>query len=711
MGNSIPPGIPSSQDPPSPEVADLKLIHPGTYYLSGFITPSPGAQALRIKYEYDLSTGSARSGILKSIAPINEPGKCLSASTYTLQGETLVILKPSDCTGADDQKFIISTDGKIYNYGLKAYIIPNVISGKITTASISAKVWRVSELLPRSGTQGPSLWNETLTYPVGGEDGKTLMTVMDSNKWFSNKVGDYSIGGCGNGVMCSLEEVNIFRQSGCPDRMSSVYYDTECGSKLELRKCTYCAWTGWETSLKEACIRGEVIDAAALKIDAKKCKLYYSATVFGKGDTLKAASAGATIGAWAPWTAESATSQSVMDFCTQHDTFYNTSFLDSPTYSQTCGLWGAKNAELAAKARRIYCTKYPGNSNCVAYCGMPGTDEADNCLNKIGTYCKGEKLLEPVCQTYCNSRGNCDTPLNEYCRSLPISEAIGEKNRDICGCHLSVKYYADFFASLEASVIFPKGSPSLPQCYYPYCAASNSIKPAGFKDACPAVVTCISNVKVDLSGNVDVKEIRIDGGSVDCSGFEKKKEPVEPCLTKGQARIAGICTPCVGKTVPSSTNDSCIPCIATSIPSPDHSVCRDCTDGRISNETGTECVYPKACPPGQARIAGVCSVCPGKSIANPGGTTCTDCTGNKVPDTSHTVCNPCVEGKVVNKEGTQCVNHDDPTAETFWEKYKWYIIGGIIALVVLIIVIIIIAVVVAKHKRKLREMKEVESPA
>ena len=578
--------------PPPPPIEVLISMPSGIYYVTfyDYESKNPVVLSKLIPYSYQLVPGT-NYGTLQLQ---DKTGPCVS-----IDPDGKVSLGVCNPLGNQNQYFTLTTNGRWYSVGQKKYLIePKADGYTLSTEPVRAR-WLISELQPNSA-DSISLWNtHNPGYKIRPEQAETM--------WWSERIG--SPGGCpSNGrFACSAGcVVGSGKSIQCDPLQTTVKFDYDAAHACTDRVCLL---SHWPSSNLEPCVKGDPSIKVDGKVDGKidiyKCKMLHA--VPAGGELYEPSRFGDTPGAWAPWTADSTNTDAVKTFSSQIDTLAppppgsigtgGVPMFASSRFNLTSGQWCRDNPTLCNGAKSLYCSKYTSDDLCVSYCG---TDSS--CLDGIDRYCTGSHLEEPVCVRYCgmNKAGgdprttNCDLRLQQYCQGLGVAEA---RHHEICGCFLGAEFYENYFKDISAKYIVP-GGPSLPDCYFPLCAAS-TMKTYNYKShptVCPNVSICVSYVDFTNNGHIN-GDIKIET-SAQCSEYKPQPGPHPPPCTDGTVldKKTNTCIACSQPLVSNPDHTMCIPCSSGYIPNADRSGCTPCPDGTIVSPDGLKCISGSSTP-------------------------------------------------------------------------------------------------------------------
>lgn len=392
-----------------------------------------------------------------------------------------------------------------------------------------------------------------------------------------------------------------------------------------------------------------------------------------------------------PFSSQVANTQSIMQFCSQHDSTKNKAFFEIAVDNR-CNSWinsSLVNKELKTSAIQNYCLNHPENPICPAYCsGKCLNDDCsqqdDNrpliqtpCYSSLQNFCKDSNLITSSCDKFCKYKDvNCDYEITNYCNTLDWTEQQLEPYRSLCGCFQSVTFYDNYFKQFQSKVFGPL-MPTIPQCYYPLCSASQMQE---FKDKqngihCPATQNCITIANIDnqgtIQGDITIKQNNVcnfsaKGDASSCSNSQTwngTKNLCENCPTGLQSdNKRAICLP---NTCPqnnqfmNTTSKNCEYCPDGQFPLP--YTCAPCPADKYIPSKGGECI---SCPNGQrpnAKQNGCEITCPRGQVKDQNNQ-CVPCQGNTVE--SNGVCIACPGGQKASNDHTQCVDSSSSSANS-----------------------------------------------
>ncbi|AYV80864.1 MAG: hypothetical protein Harvfovirus8_25 [Harvfovirus sp.] len=565
----------------------LQTVPDGQYYFSSGDQVERELKGPANYFKYNLLLGK-NFGFLK-----NSENKCIGVGTT-----------PGACDENNKNLlFTLTTDGRLFNYG----------DGKFRTASLcvdpngdKGRIF-ITEIMPRS-SNSISLWTD-----------RPLSELTDNyieGSWFNYRFAE-NCGARGEYPTCDCS----CGAGPCPTNQTQVA-GVSCEGIYQRR---FCLLTEWPAGNEELCARGDarvkVDQNFNNKLDILKCKSVKPVKVCGQIPWEFTTKTGKNTAVWAPWSGETADSQDVVDFCSQHDSFRNVPFLDSSSSYPNCNEWcrnqerrtdGKRNRCLDAKAK--YCSKYTSDINCVDYC-----KDSDICFGALKTFCQGDNLKSPVCQNYCNKEGvTCDAELEKFCKGMCVkngdkydcSVALKPETKAICGCFLPEDFYTEITDAITKKYNLPNYTPSLKQCYYPACSQSDW-KPAlerKEKTKCPEVNACIQVSNIDISGHF-TGDITVenniascgaitakpgnckvltqfenpDGKCVDCPGLDPKHPETSMTLAKTSSKYIKTCI-CSGENYLFDRVNK---------------TCKKCPPGTILDDLKENCVGEVTCPQNQ----------------------------------------------------------------------------------------------------------------
>lgn len=200
-----------------------------------------------------------------------------------------------------------------------------------------------------------------------------------------------------------------------------------------------------------------------------------------------------------------------------------------------CASCWCPNSSLCSEYIAQYCFASSTGSNGINYLDDPRCQQFENAnstnASLFNTYkqqlCQGSNLELPVCADYCALTGtNCDTALQNYCSSLSESTQIATP---ACQCFLPSGFYSNILNSINELLVGVPETANI-TCYYAPCANSSSYKSYNEKNepvACPSIFTCINNVNIDNTGQINGISINptnacqqslVNGGSTGSTG-------------------------------------------------------------------------------------------------------------------------------------------------------------------------------------------------
>ena len=585
------------------------------------ISPNPARAPLDPRFlpQYVGILGASGEGTIRY------GGKC-----FTTGPEGYMACNESDPT----QRFTLTTDGRIYNRASGKFYTTEMIPDD---SGLKSR-YRFTETAPKDPAS-LSLWNQTTaTFTPSPTLGVTPQFAL-SQGWFNDGI--------------RVMDTDCSPTSNCPDGWKEYDYRTCHSGFAHVRSCILPSPRNNETAFKEACASGDpsaMVDKnGKLVLDADKCKILYT----GAGYDPKT-----NFGVWAPWSYDTRDTQSVINFCAQHDTTTDGPFLQSSLYPN-CLEWYRTNVPQGLEARTRYCTQYPSNRNCVEFC-------KDNpaCNDSLKRFCVLKNLETEVCQNFCKQKNvQCDTPITEYCATLKPEEAL---KKDMCGCFRGSQFYNDYFNKVAEKFKLPNVTPQLPDCFYGLCAG-NSLKTFQYKQSpitCPNVRNCIQitefNNQGQISGDVTInaENVMQCGDVIDnktgCPVTAYKDSPTGTCVE---------CPPSIIRS-PSKDGTTCLCKDPLRVYDKVKKTCELCPPDKVINSDKTQCVdkAPITCTGDMYydRNTMSCRPCgPGTTPSLPDRLVCIPiagtCTGRQFFDPVTKACKDCPQGTIPTEDRSGCI--------------------------------------------------------
>ena len=415
----------------------------------------------------------------------------------------------------------LTMDGRILLYDPAADLFYSVYDdeGSLWATSNSKAVsntgvWKFQD---QPGTNmGLTLWNKDIfpKYPMTPADYVEIFKDKSKTQVFNCAPGDVggSDGNCGS---CPRSQHNtgsvswspIFQQAAydrtCPAQTKKIYGFNErrsSGTTSFLNWDLYCEKSADESEItperRQACasLDPSVLDSEG-KLDFCKCN-FETSPITIDGTQIENENTKNVV--YAPWSADTKSSEIYKTFCSQHD-----SSKGGPMFStdKRCNAWCTSpgNEANCTAAKDAYCKLFPLHQECSMAC----SNNSMNCFKTYDTMCVGEALNTEQCQTWCKQKGvDCDSRLKGYCKDIR-----GQKldNSNICGCFLPDDFYKNYFESLTKKIAIPPNMKEVPpSCYFTSCSTQD-LKPYNEKQdglKCPNVQSCIQDVEYTNTGTV-----------------------------------------------------------------------------------------------------------------------------------------------------------------------------------------------------------------